>query len=161
MSNISNDKLFLGMIFYSLFVSENGRFVSSLANELDISTDEIENLTKQGCYAFLGYSQTKFDFDHYMMSQHEFDHLRNKNPALHDLLKEERKKAQSKWSNERKSKFLPQMAAALCLPKPSQWDLTLARIEASVSCARFLNQAGQVDNSKHVIKIFASELTAE
>ncbi len=39
-----------------------------------------------------------------------------------------------------------------------KWDLTLARIEATVSCARFLNQTGQVAKSIEILELFAPEV---
>jgi hypothetical protein len=158
MNNKSENELLLGMVFYSLFTSNNGRFACSLASEMNFDSDEFESLVKSGCYSFLAFSQTKFEFQDFMMTPHQFDHLRAKNPQLHELLKDARKKAQSKWSNELKSKFSPQIAAASCLSPPSKWDLTLARIEATVSCARFLNQTGQLEKSQQVLKVFAPEV---
>jgi len=158
MNNKSGNELLLGMVFYSLFTSDNGRFACSLASEMNIDSDEFESLIKSGCYSFLAFSQTKFEFEDFMLTQYEFEHLRGKNPLLHELLKDARKKAQSKWSNEFKLKISPQITAASCLPPPSKWDLTLARIEASVSCARFLNQTGQLEKSQQVLKVFAPEV---
>ena len=158
MNNKSGNELLLGMFFYSLFTSDNGRFACSLASEMNIDSDEFESLIKSGCYSFLAFAQTKFEFEDFMMTQHQFEHLRGKNPQLHELLKEARKKAQSKWSNEFKLKFSPQITGASCLPSPSKWDSTLARIEATVSCARFLNQTGQLEKSQQVLKVFAPEV---
>jgi hypothetical protein len=158
MNNKSGDELLLGMVFYNLFSSDNGRFAFSLALEMNLGLEELESLVKSGCYSFLGFSQSKFSFEDYMMTQFDFERLRDKNPQLHEQLKDVRKKAQSKWSNEHKFKFKPQVEAAQCLPSPLQWDLTLARIEATVSCARFLNQTGQVAKSMEILKLFAPEV---
>ena len=158
MNNKTGNDLLIGMIFYSFFTSGNGRFAVSLSREMAIDSEEFESLVKSGCYLFLAFAQSKFTIDDFMMTAHQFDHLRGNNPQLHEHLKEVRKKAQSKWSNEHKIKFLPQLASASCLPPPSKWDLTLARIEATVSCARFLNQSGHIEKSQEILKIFAPEV---
>ena len=144
MNNKSGDELLLGMVFYNLFSSDNGRFALRLAHEMNLEVEEFESLVKSACYSFLGFSHTKFSYEDYMLNQFNFERLREKNPQLHEQLKHVRKKAQAKWSNEYKNKFIPQLEAAQCLPSPLQWDLTLARIEATVSCARFLNQSGKL-----------------
>ena len=158
MNNTTGNNELRGMVFYRLFASDNGRFAVSLANEMKINSDEFESLIKLGCYAFLGFAQSKVEFEHYMMTQYEFEKLRSTNPSLHELLKDSRKKAQSKWSNEQKNRFRPQIDEARCLPEPPKWDLSLARIEATVSCARFLNQVGQVERSKLILNLFAPEV---
>ena len=158
MNNKSGNELLLGMVFYTLFSSDNGRFALSLAREMNLEVEELESLVKSGCFSFLGFAQSKFSFEDYMLTQFEFERLRAKNPQLHEQLKDVRKKAQAKWSNELKSKFTPQLQTAQCLPSPVEWDSTLARIEATVSCARFLNQCGQLEKSKQILKLFAPEL---
>jgi hypothetical protein len=160
MNNKSGDELLLGMVFYNLFSSDNGRFALGLAREMNLEVEELESLVKSGCYCFLGFSQSKFSFQDFMMSQFDFERLRAENPILHEQLKEVRKKAQAKWSNEYKIKFMPQVEAAQCLPSPLKWDLTLARIEATVSCARYLNQTGQVVKSMEILKLFAPEVAS-
>ena len=158
MNNKSGNELLLGLVFYNLFLSDNGRYAFSLAREMNLDLVGLESIVKSGCFSYLGFAQTKFSYEDYMMTQYEFEHLRAKNPHLHEQLKDVRKKAQAKWSNELKNKFTPQVEAAKCLPSPMSWDLTLARIEATVSSARFLNQVGQVQKSKQILQLFAPEV---
>ena len=158
MNNKSGNELLLGLVFYNLFLSDNGRYAFSLAREMNLDLVGLETFVKSGCFSYLGFAQSKFSYEDYMMTQHEFEHLRAKNSNLHEQLKDVRKKAQAKWSNELKNKFTPQVEAAQCLPSPMPWDLTLARIEATVCCARFLNQVGQVQKSKQILQLFAPEV---
>jgi hypothetical protein len=161
MNNKSGDGLLYGLVFYNLFSSDNGRYAFSLSQEMNINLEELESLVKSGCFSYLGFAQNKFSYEDYMMTQYQYERLKSNNPHLHEQLKDVRKKAQAKWSNELKNKFTPQVEAAQCLPTPMQWDLTLARIEASVSCARFLNQVGQVQKSKQILQLFAPEVTGK
>jgi hypothetical protein len=152
-----NNKLLIGMFFYSLFKTGKGRLTITLVEELGLNQSELEELTKTGCFAFISYSQKTHDFNDCMMTQQSFQSLRVSSPELHTALRDFRKKAQSRWSTEHKRLFAPQIDPKNISSTPDKWELYLAKAEATANCARLLKQAGQTDKLNNLLTIFAPE----